>query len=255
MSDSLWPHGLYSLWNSPGQNTGMGSHSLLQGIFPTQGSNPGLPHCRQIPYQLSHQGSPSLHIQPLTLHPRCWPSFPGHEHLPCCLILSSLLCPCLTLPLINIWPCYSCPSPWPPPPFYFLHHSVQFICSVVSDSLQPHGLQHARLPCPSPTPGACSNLCPLSWWCHLTISSSVVPFSSCLQFFPASGSFPSSQFFASGGQNVGVSASASVLPMNTQGRFPLGWTNWISLQSKGLSRGFSNTTVQKHQFFGTQLSL
>ena len=174
-----------------------------------------------------------LHIQPLTLHPRCWPSFPGHEHLPCCLILGSLLCPCLTLPLINIWPCYSCPS-WLPPLFYFLHHSVQFICSVVSDSLRPHGLQHARLPCPSPTPGASSNLCPLSWWCHPTISSSVVPFSSCLQSFSASGSFPRSQFFASGGQSVGVSASASVLPIKIQDWFPLGWTGWMSSQSKGL---------------------
>ena len=131
----------------------------------------------------------------------------------------------------------------------------QFSRSVVSDSLQPHGLQYARLPCPSPTPGACSNLGPLSQWCHPTISSSVIPFSSCLQSFPASGSFPMSQFFASGGQSIGISALASVLPMNIQNWFPLGWTAWISLQSKGLSRVFSNTTVQKHQFFGTQLSL
>ena len=133
--------------------------------------------------------------------------------------------------------------------------SVQFSCSVVSNSLQLHGLQHARLPCPSPTSGACSNSCPLSWWCHPTISSSVVPFSSCLQSFPASGSFLMSQFFVSGGQIMGVSPSVSVLPMNIQDWFPLGLTGWISLQSRGLSRVFSNTTVQKHQFFGTQLSL
>ena len=119
----------------------------------------------------------------------------------------------------------------------------------MSDSLQPHGLQHTRTPCPSATPGVYSNSCPLSRWRHLTISSSVVPFPSCLQSFPASGSFPVSQFFASGGQSIGVSASASVLPMNIQDWSPLGWTSWISLQSKGLSRVFSNTTVQKHQFF------
>ena len=119
----------------------------------------------------------------------------------------------------------------------------------------PHGLQYARLPCPSPTPGAYSNSCPLSWWCYPTISSSVVPFSSCLQSFPASGSFQMSQFFASCGQSIGVSTWASVLPMNIQDWFPLGWTAWISLLSKGLSRVFSNTTVQKHQFFTAQLSL
>ena len=118
-----------------------------------------------------------------------------------------------------------------------------------------HRLQHARLSCPSPTPRACSNSCPLSRWCHPTISTSVVHFSSCLQSFPASGSFTMSQFFASGGQSIGVSASTSVLPMNTQDWSLLGWTGWISLQSKGLSRVFSNTTVQKHQFFGPQFSL
>ena len=132
--------------------------------------------------------------------------------------------------------------------------SVQFGSSVVSDFLRPHGLQHARPPCPLPTPGVYSNSCPLSWWCHPTISTSVIPFSSCLQSFPASESFQMSQFFASGGQSIGVSASASVLPMNIQGWFPLGWTGRISLLSKGLSRVFSNTTVQKHQFFSTQLS-
>ena len=117
------------------------------------------------------------------------------------------------------------------------------------------GLQHARLPCLPPTPRAYSNSCPSSWWCHPTISSSVIPFSSRLQSFPASGSFPVSLFFVSGGQSIGVSASASVLPMNIQGWFPLGWTSWITLQSKGLSRVFPNTTVQKHQFFSAQHSL
>ena len=126
----------------------------------------------------------------------------------------------------------------------------QFSCihSVLSNSLQPHRLQHTRLPCLSPTPRACSNSCPLSRWCHPTISSSVVPFSFCLESFPASGSFPVSQFFPSGGQSIGASASASVLPMNIPEWFPLGWTGLISLQSKGPSRVFSNTTVQEHQF-------
>ena len=133
--------------------------------------------------------------------------------------------------------------------------SAQFSPSVMSNSLWPYGLQNARLPCPSPTTRACSNSCPLSRWCHPIISSSVVPSSSCLQSFPASGSFPMSQFFTSGGQSIGVSALASVLPMNIQDWFPLGWTGWISLQSKGLSRVFSNITVQKHQFFSTQPSL
>ena len=132
--------------------------------------------------------------------------------------------------------------------------SVQFRCSVVSNSLWPHEPQHARPPCPPPTPGVHPNPCLSSWWCHPAISSSVVPFSSCPQSFQASGSFPMSQFFTSGGQSFGVSAWTSVLPMNTQAWSPLGWTGWISLQSKGLSRVFSNTTVQKHQFFGTQLS-
>ena len=130
----------------------------------------------------------------------------------------------------------------------------------MSDSLRLDGLQHARLPCPSLTPRACSNSCPSSRWCHPTFSSSVIALSSCLQSFPASGSFPRSQFFKSGGQSIGVSASASVLPMNIQDSFPLGWTGWISLQSKGFSRVFSNTTVQKASilrhsaFFIVQLS-
>ena len=133
-------------------------------------------------------------------------------------------------------------------------HSVQFNRSVVSDSLRPHERQYARPPCPSPTPRVHPNLCPSSRWCHLTISSSVVPFSSGPQSFQASGSFQMSQLFASGGQSVGVPASTSVLPMNTQDWSPLGWTGWIFLWSKGLSRVFSNTTVQKHQFFSAQLS-
>ena len=135
-------------------------------------------------------------------------------------------------------------------PFQF--SSVQLLSHVQLS--WPHGLQHTRAPCPSPTSGVYSNSCPLSQWCHPTISSSVIPFSSCLQSFQASGSFPMSQFFTSGGQSIGVSASASVLPMNTQDWFPLGWTGWISLQSKGLTRVFSNTAVKKHQFISVQLS-
>ena len=130
-----------------------------------------------------------------------------------------------------------------------------FSHSVMSNSLWPYGLQHPRLPCPSPTPGICSNSCPLSRWCHPNISSSVIPFSSCLQSFPASGSFQMSQLFASGGQSIGVSASTSVLPMNPKDWFPLGWAGWISLQSKELSRVFPNTTVQKYEFFSAQPSL
>ena len=142
-------------------------------------------------------------------------------------------------------------------PFIFLIFSisVRFSCSVMSESLQPHGLQHARLPCLSPILGVYSNSCPLSRWCHPTISSSVVSFSFWLQSCPASGSFPVGQFFTSGGQSIRASALASVIPMSIQDWFPLGLTGWISLQSKGLSRVFSNTTVQKHQFFSAQLSL
>ena len=136
-----------------------------------------------------------------------------------------------------------------------MNGSAQFSCSVVSDSLWPYESQHTRPPCPSPTPGVHPNSCPSSWWCHPAISSSVIPFSSCPQYFPASGSFQMSQLFASGGQSIAVSASTSVLPMNTQDWSPLGWAGWISLQSKGLSRVFSNTTVQKHQFFSSQLFL
>ena len=133
--------------------------------------------------------------------------------------------------------------------------SVQFSCSVMSDSLWLHELQHSRLPYPLPTPEAYSNLCPSSRWCHPTILSSDVPFSSCLQSFSSSVSFPMSQLFTSGGQSIGISALTSVLPMNMQDWFPLGWTDLISLPSKGLSKVLYNTTVQKHQFFCVQLSL
>ena len=136
--------------------------------------------------------------------------------------------------------------------FTIQFNSVQSLSRIW---LRPHGLQHARLPCPSPTPGAYSNSCPLCWWCHPISSSSVISFSSYLKSFPASGSFPKSRFFISGGHSIGVSALASVLPMNIQDWIPLGLTGWIYLQSKGLSRVFSNTTVQKHQLFGALLSL
>ena len=142
-----------------------------------------------------------------------------------------------------------CPTALP------LEGIAQFSHSVMSDSLQPHDLQHIRLPCPSSTQRVCSNSCPLSWWCYTTVSCSVVPFPSSLQSFPASGWFPTSQFFASGGQSIKASTAASIPPMNIQDWFPSGWTGWISLQSKGLSRVFSKTTVQKHQSFGAQLSL
>ena len=148
------------------------------------------------------------------------------------------------------------PRKWPASPFLSQHKEmlllfeldllVHFSHSVMSHSLWPHGLQHARLPCTSLSPRACSNSCPLSPWCHPTISSSVIPFPSCLQSFSASWSFPMSRLLASGGQNTGASASSSVFQMNIQGWFPVGWTGWISLQSKGLSRVFSNTTVWRH---------
>ena len=138
--------------------------------------------------------------------------------------------------------------------FYPVSCSVQFSHKVMSDSLWPHESQHTRPPCPSPAPRVHANLCPSSQWCHPAISSSIVPFSSCPQSLLASGSFPLGQLFSWGSQSIGVSALASVLLKNTQDWSPLGWTGWISLQSKGLSRVFSNTTVQKHQFFGAQLS-
>ena len=145
-------------------------------------------------------------------------------------------------------------TPWTEEPSRPQSSSIQFSHSVVSDSLGPHESQHARPACSSPTPGVYPNSCPSSPWCHPVISSSVVPFSSCPQSLPASGAFPMSELFAWGSQSIGVSALASVLPMNTQDWFALEWTGWTSLQSKGLSRVFSNTTVQKHQFFGAQPS-
>ena len=158
-------------------------------------------------------------------------SFPFFKHL----VHTSLFKTSTTVGPLNTFSNQKCTS-----------FSVQFSHSVMSDSLWPHGLQHAKFPCPSPTPEAYPNSCPSGQWCHPTISSSIVPFSSRLQSFRVSGSFPMSQLFASGGHSIGVSALASVLPMNIQDWFPLGWTGWISLLSKGLSRVFSNTTVQKH---------
>ena len=168
-------------------------------------------------------------------------------------IFNIIICMCKSLCVTNIWICWvlSCLSSF----FMCAHSSVQFSLSVVSDFLWPHGLQHARVPYSSPTPRAYSNSCPLSWWCNPMISSSVIPFSPHLQSFPASGSFLMNQLFASDGQSIGVSASALALPMTIQDWFPLGWTGWFSLQSKELSRVSSNTKVQKHQFFGAQLSL
>ena len=141
--------------------------------------------------------------------------------------------------------------PWKEEPGGLHSSSLRFGHSAMSNSIQPHGLQHARFPCPSPTPRTCSNSCPSGQWCHPTISFSVIPYSSCLQSFPASGSVQMSKLFTSGGQSIGISALALVLPMNIQDWFPLGWTGWISLQSKGLSRVLSNTTVQKYQFFNS----
>ena len=153
----------------------------------------------------------------------------------------------------------SCLLVWSPYSWHYLELLISQLAqlhrSAVSSSFRPHGQQHTRLPCPSPTPGVYSNSCPLSWWCRPTISSSAIPFSFYLQSFPTSGSFPVSQFFTLGGQSIGVSASASVLQMNIQDWSPLGWTGWISLQSRGLSRVFSNTTVWKQQSFSALLSL
>ena len=204
--DCLRPYGLYSPWKSPGQNTGVSSLSLLQGIFLTQGLNPGLWHSGTV-----------------------FTSWATREAL---------------------WCTYQI-------------RADQISRSVVSDSLRPHESQHARSPCPSPTPGVHSDSRPSSQWCHPAISSSIVPFSSCPQSLPALESFPMSHesfpamslfLFAWGGQSTGVSALVSFLPKKSQGWSPSGWTGCISLQSKGLSRVFSNTTVQKHQFFGAQPS-
>ena len=182
----------------------------------TQGVNPGLLHCRQILYQLSHQGNPRILEWVPIPSPGDLPD-PGIEPGSPASQADSL-----------------------PAEISVQFSSVQFSCSIVSDSLRPHESQHTRPPCPSPTPGVHSDLRPLSLWCHPAISSSVVPFSSCPQSLPASGSFPMSQLFAWGGPSAGVSALASFLSKNTQGWSPLEWTGWISLKSKGLSRAFSN---------------
>ena len=230
----------------------MGSWSFLQEIFPTQGF-----------------GSPELQADCLPPKPSGkWttPTIPVLGIYPEKIIIEKDTCTLMFIaPLCTIastWKQPRCPSEDKRiKKMQYIHNvifsSVQFSHSVVSDSLQPHESQHARPPCPSPTPRVYSNSCPSSQWFHPGIRMElfyVIPFSSCPQSLPASGSFPMTQLFAWGGQSTGVSASASVLPMNTQGWSPLGWTSWISLQSKGLSRVFSNTTVQKHQFFGAQLS-
>ena len=193
---------LLSPWNFPGKSTGMGCHFLLQGIFPTQGLNQGLPHCRQTHYHLSHQGSLS-YVNVVFMK---W-------YLMIILLFISQT-KCLGYSIFS---------------FLFSH-------KVMSNSLWPHELPHSRFPCPSLSPGVCSDSCPLSQWYYLAISSSAIPFFSCLQSFRASGSFPTSWLFASGSLSIGASASASVLPMNIQDWFPLGLTGLISLQSKGFWR-------------------
>ena len=270
LSDSLRPHELYSPWNSRGQNNGLGSFFLLQGIFPTHGSNPGLSHCRRTLNQLSHKGNPRI-LEWVAYRSSSRSSWPRNQTGIFCIAGEFF-----TLTLKANWISSSCLKTSPIPKsskitlypviaaFPIAQHTLaiassfssqdQSVHSVVSDSLRLHGLQQARFPCPSPTPGTCSNSCPSSQWCHPIISSSVDPFSFCLQYFLASGAFPMSQFFISSGQSIGLSASASVFLMNIQDWFPLGWIGWISLKSKGLSRVFPNTTAQKHQFFGTQLS-
>ena len=252
VSDSLWHHGLYSPWNSPGQNTGEGSLSLLQGTFPTQGSNPGLPHCRQILYQLSHKGSPR--ILEWVVYPfssgssqsrnqtgascvagrfytnwaiRKWmnESLYNKELVRTMYAVQKVMRTCRRwLKIFNL--------------SFFLTlflHKINLFSSVqwlsVSDSLRPHEPQHATPPCPSPTPRVHANPCPSSWWCHPAISSSVIPFSSCPRSFPASGSFQMSQLFSSGGQSIGVSASTSVPPMNTPMiSFRMDWLDLLAVQ-------------------------
>ena len=228
-----------------------GGHFLLQGIFPAQGSNLGLQHCRQILYHLGSLGSLGLvEGQSPNMGEGCLlfcynQSLP---HLEGTMLLWLYYCCYICWRIIG-----SLTVPWLNHTVYRSWVSVQFSRSVVSDSLRPHEPQHARTPCPSPTPGVYLNPYPMNRWWHPTISSSVIPFS-CPQSLPAPGSFQMSQLFTSGGQSIRVSASTSILPINSQESFPLGWTDWISLQSKGLSRVFSNTTVQTHQIFSTQLS-
>ena len=278
------PARLLHPWDSPGKNSEVGCHVLLQRIFPTQWSNLGLLHCRQTFYRLSHQGSFNHKLNKQDdIHSldRLFSQFGNSKHAS----ISGSNCGFLTCIQVLqeagrvVWYSYLFKNfPW-----FVVTHTVkgfpianeaeidvllefscffpdpirsdQISCSVVSDSLQPHESQHARPPCPSPSPRVHSDSCPWSQWCHPTISSSVVPFSSCLQTFPAWASFPMSWPFTSGGQSIGVSASASVLPLNIQGWFPLGLTGLISLLSEGISRIFSNTTVWKNPFFGAQHSL
>jgi len=233
----------------------MGRCSLLQGIFLTQGLNPGLPHCRQTLYRLTHEGI----LYHLSCQPLCAWDFPGkNTEVGCHFLLQGIfwnqgsnlgLLQCRQI--LHHWAIWEAPYN----DLNACFSSVQFSLSVVSNSLRPHELQHTRPPCPSPTPGVHSNSRPSSQWCHPDISSSVVPFSFCPQSLPASESFPISQLFAWSGQSTGVSASASFLPKQSQGWSPSEWTGWISLQSKGLSRVFSNTTLQKHQIFGAQLNI
>ena len=226
------PPGFSVHGDSSSKSTRVGCHALFQEKFPTQESNAGLLQCRWLLYHLSHLESPGI-LE--------WVAYPFRGSSP---PRSQTRVSHTASGVFTSWAIREAQN----------KASGQFSCSVVSDSLQPHELKHARSPCPSPTPGVYSNSCPSSRWCHPAILSSVIPFSSCPQSLPASGSFLMSQLFASGGKSIGVSASASILPMNTQDLPPSGWTGWISLKSKGLSRVFSNTTVQKHQFFSAQLS-
>ena len=227
------------------KNTAVGSHSLLQRIFPTQGLKSGLLHCRCILYHLSH--SDKLRRRKSQPVQYCCLENPMDRETWWAIVhgvaksqtwLSLYKCTNIALTIF----------------LYSKFSSVQFRCSVMSDSATP-GTAARQASLSITNSWVYPNSSPLSWWCHPTNSSSGVPFFSHLQSFPAWGSFPMSQFFTSGGQSIGVSASTSVLPMNTQDWIPLGWTGWISLQSKELSRVFSNTTVQKHQIFGTQLPL
>ena len=259
-----------SPWNSPDQNTGVGSLSLLQGIFSTQGLYPGLQHCSWFLYQLSHKGS--LRLLEWVAYPfSSRSSQPRNQTRVSCIAgrffnnwamretlivkwVKILILTILILPVqehgtpfhLFVLSSFFSSVAHSFPTVGLLPPSVQFSHSVVSDSLRLHELQHARPPCPSPTPGVHSNSHPSSRWCHPAISSSVVPFSSWIsssQSLPASESFPMSQLFTWGGQITGASALASFLPKKSQVWSPSEWTGWISLQSKGLSRVFSNTTV------------
>ena len=264
LSDSLWLHGLEPTrllcpWNSPGKNIAVGCHALLQVIFPTSDQTQVYCHAdRFLTIWAILEAMPVLDMYPQKIiiqkdtSPQCSCSTNYTARHGSNVNVHRQM---------NGWR-RLCKRPstdeWMKKIMWYMNavqYSVQFNHSVMSDSLWPHEPQHARPPCPPPTPGIHSNPCPSSRWCHPAISSSVVPFSSCPQSLPASRSFPMSQLFIWGGQSIGVSASTSVLLMNTQDWFLLGWTGWISVQSKALSRVFSNTTVQKHQFFCTQLSL